>query len=115
MNRRLIERTRRTIGRIATAHDITITRMIVYGSQAGVDHTAESDIDIVLVSPDWEGEDYFARPLDFLIEWPHDDLPSPDIIPVTPTELDERAQDEYDIIQTAIETGVVTEPQTATG
>ena len=113
MNRQLIERTQRTIEQIATEHDITIVQIIIYGSQAREDHTAESDIDIVLVSPDWEGEDYFARPLDFLIEWPHDDLPSPDIIPVTPLELEERVKDEHDIIRTAIETGVVAE--TATG
>lgn len=92
---------------IAQEHEIQLEQVIVYGSHASGDATEQSDIDLVLVSPDWEGVNYYERPTAFLIDWPRDELPTPDIIPVTPDELRKRAQSETDIVSTAVETGVL--------
>lgn len=91
---------------IAAAHDITLEQVIVYGSYAQKEATERSDIDIVLVSPDWEGVNYYTRPEAFLLDWPREDLPTPDIIPLTPEEFDRRAHSDTDIVRTAVETGV---------
>lgn len=95
---------------IAEAHGIELSKIVVYGSRARGDHTGESDIDLVLVSPDFEGVEFHARATDFYWEW-GPDLPSPDLIPVTPDEFAERAANPTDIVHEAVETGVsVTSP-----
>lgn len=104
-----IERAGEAARSIATSHDITLELVIVYGSHARGDAGDRSDIDLVLVSPDWESVDYYARPEAFLIEWPRDELPTPDIIPLTPEEFVRRSRSTTDIVHTAAETGVVAE------
>ena len=79
MSEPLIERVRRAIEHIAAENEIEIERIVVYGSQTREDHHEGSDLDIVLVSPDWKEINYYARPERFDIEWPYDDLPSVDI------------------------------------
>jgi predicted nucleotidyltransferase len=103
----IIERTSEIARSIARAHNLTLARIIVYGSHAHGEATERSDIDLILVSPDWEDIDYYARPEPFLIEWPRDELPTPDIVPVTPAEFAQRSQNETDIVRTAVETGIV--------
>lgn len=103
----IIQRTSAAARSIARAHDLTLNQIIVYGSHADATADERSDIDLVLVSPDWEGVDYYARPEPFLIDWPRETLPTPDIIPVTPAEFAQRSHTETDIVQTAVETGIV--------
>lgn len=107
MSDSIIQRTSAAARSIARSHDLTLDRIIVYGSHVDATADERSDIDLVLVSPDWEGVDYYARPEPFLIEWPRDELPTPDIIPVTPAEFKQRSQEDTDIVQTAVETGIV--------
>jgi predicted nucleotidyltransferase len=54
MSEPLIERVRRAIEHIAAENEIEIERIVVYGSQTREDHHEGSDLDIVLVSPDWK-------------------------------------------------------------
>lgn len=90
---------------IADRHGIDLTQVIVYGSVATDKNTTESDVDIVVVSPDFRGIDYYARAHDFQWEWDRERYGTPDIIPLTPNELRERAEDSTDIVSEAIETG----------
>ena len=110
MNEQAIERSKREIEAIAARNGIEIERIVVYGSQVREDHRRDSDLDLVLVSSDWEGVNYYARPERFNIEWPYDDLPSVDVVPLTPTEFERRSREEHDVVRTAVETGVVLEP-----
>lgn len=107
MSDSIIQRTSAAARLIARAHELTLSQIVVYGSHAAETADERSDIDLVLVSPDWEGVDYYARPEPFLIDWPRDELPTPDIIPVTPAEFTQRSQNETDIVRTAVETGIV--------
>lgn len=111
MHERTIRRTVVAIQDIADEYEYEIDRIIVYGSQARRDHTTESDIDLVIVSPTFEGVEYYARPHHFLWEWPREELPKPDIVPLTPAEFEERSRRESDIVHTAASEGIsVSEP-----
>lgn len=90
---------------IAERHDIDLTEVVVYGSVAADTNTTDSDTDVVLVSPDFAGVDYYARGHHFQWEWDRERYGSPDIVPVTPAELRERAADSADIVGEALETG----------
>lgn len=105
----IVQRAGKAAHSIAAAHEIRLDQIIVYGSYARGEAGKRSDIDLVLVSPDWEDVDYYARPEAFLLDWPRDELLTPDIIPLTPEEFARRSQSETDIVQTAAETGIVAE------
>lgn len=107
-NDHVIQQAGEAARKIAADHGLTLHEVLVYGSYAQETADESSDIDLVLVSPDWEGVDYYARPEPFLLEWPRDELPTPDIIPLTPSEFERRANEPADIVQTAVETGIVT-------
>jgi predicted nucleotidyltransferase len=90
---------------IAERHGIDLTQVVVYGSIATSTNTTESDVDVVLVSPDFMGVDYYARGHHFQWEWDRERYGTPDIIPVTPGEFHERAEDPTDIVSEALDTG----------
>jgi predicted nucleotidyltransferase len=48
-----IDRVRETLQETAIGY--TLTEVIVFGSRARGDHRPESDVDVLLVSPDFEG------------------------------------------------------------
>ena len=107
MNREIATEAVEAIREIARQHDYRIERIVVFGSWATGEETARSDIDIVIVSPDWECVEFYERPRSFLIEWPREELPTPDIHPLTPEEFEERSQTAGDIIHTAVNEGTV--------
>jgi predicted nucleotidyltransferase len=90
---------------IAERHDIDLTQVVVYGSVAADTNTTESDTDIIVVSPDFGGVDYYARSHHFQWEWDRERFGTPDIIPVTPSEFRERTADPTDIVSKALDTG----------
>jgi tRNA nucleotidyltransferase (CCA-adding enzyme) len=84
VNDHSIRRAREAIEVIAAKHDLTVERVVVYGSYARGDDEA-SDLDIVVVCPEWADEDdYYARPIPLLLEWPRGELPVPDIVSPLP-------------------------------
>ncbi|PSQ22772.1 hypothetical protein BRD01_08680 [Halobacteriales archaeon QS_8_65_32] len=84
-----MRRAREATEEIAAEHDLTVERVVVYGSYARGDDEA-SDLDIVVVCPEWADEDdYHARPIPLLLEWPRGEL---------------------DVARTAVRTGIVVEP-----
>lgn len=110
MNDHAIRRAREATEEIAAKHDLTVERVIVYGSYARGDDEA-SDLDIVVVCPEWADEDdYYARPIPLLLEWPRGELPVPDIVPLSPEEFERRSNAAHDVARTAVRTGIVVEP-----
>jgi predicted nucleotidyltransferase len=101
---------------IAQRHGIDLAQVVVYGSVATDENTSESDADVVVVSPDFTGIDYYARAHYFQWEWDRERYGTPDIVPVTPSEFRERADDSADIVSEALDTGKqFSTPPTASG
>lgn len=90
---------------IADRHDIDLALVVVYGSVATDRNTTESDVDVVLVSPDFAGVDYYARSHHFQWDWDRERYGTPDIVPLTPDEFRERSTDQTDVVSEAVDTG----------
>jgi predicted nucleotidyltransferase len=106
MNRAGGEQVRAQIQSIAEQSGYELVRMLVFGSRARGDHRADSDIDVILVSPDFEGVAFHQRSGPFYRDWNYEELPSPEFVPLTPAEFDERASAESPtVLQTAVEEG----------
>ncbi|MBI2434354.1 MAG: nucleotidyltransferase domain-containing protein [Candidatus Hydrogenedentes bacterium] len=48
-------------------HGVHVAKMVLFGSQARGNAREDSDIDLIVVSPDFEGKDFHQR-LDILVE-----------------------------------------------
>jgi len=82
-----------------------ITQAILFGSRARGDHLADSDYDIVLVSPDFQGIFFSQRSAlmyDFWTHWPLDIEP----LCYTPEEF-EKKKTQTGIVSEAVREGVV--------
>ncbi|PSQ19466.1 hypothetical protein BRD01_16135 [Halobacteriales archaeon QS_8_65_32] len=91
---------------IANEADYDLVRVVMFGSRARGDHRADSDIDVILVSPGFGSVAFYRRSGPFYRKWDYEELPSPEFVPLTPAEFDERASAESTTIaQTAIEQG----------
>lgn len=90
---------------VADDVDLDLTNVIVFGSVARGDATDDSDVDLILVSPDFEGTEFHERAVEFDWEWDRE-YGTPDITPVTPDEFTERRNADNDVIATAVEEGV---------
>lgn len=78
--------------------------MLVFGPRARGDHRADSDVGVILVSPDFEGVPFYRRLGLFYRGWDYEELPSLEFVPLTPAEFDERASAESPtVVQTAVE------------
>ena len=89
---------------IAAEADLRLECLVVFGSVPRNENDTDSDVDIVLVSPDF-GPDYYARSHPFQWQWDRETFGTPDIIPLTPDEFDQRSDDSGDIVHEAVETG----------
>jgi len=81
-----------------------ITRAIFFGSRARGDHLVDSDYDIVLVSPDFQGVFFSQRSAwmyDFWTHWPLEIEP----LCYTPEEF-ETKKDQIGIVSEAIKEGI---------
>lgn len=103
----------KTIGQVtenlATTADrvgYTLEEVIVFGSRARDDYRPESDVDVLVVSPDFEGMKPYKRPKLFYRGWDYDELPDPEFICLTPAEFEERKQLRPHIVRTAVTEGV---------
>jgi len=91
---------------IADSHGFEVAELIVYGSVARGDHTADSDVDVIIVSPDFAGTDFYARAADFRFDWDTEEHPIPDLIPLTPAEFRKRTSREHDVVSVAVREGI---------
>ncbi len=106
MDEATINRVDNELRRIADDHDLTIDRIIYFGSRVRGDYEAHSDIDVILVSPTFEDQPTYKRPAPFYRGWPYDDLPEPELICLTPDEYDEQRRREPHIVREATKTGM---------
>jgi predicted nucleotidyltransferase len=97
---------RRKLGEIARSQGLELDRVIVFGSRASGGYTAESDIDILLVSDAFEGVAWYRRPAPFYRHWDYGSLPEPEIICLTRDEFERRRRMDPHIVREAVETGI---------
>lgn len=106
MDSRTIERVSETLTATADRLGYTLSEVIVFGSRARDDYRSESDVDILIVSPDFEGVKAYKRPKQFYRDWDYETLPDPEFICLTPAEFEERRQIQPHIVNTAVDEGV---------
>lgn len=84
-----------------------ITRMILFGSRARGDHLSTSDVDLIVVSPDFASMPFLRRIREVVALWESDlDL---EVLPYTPEEF-ERKKEEIGIVAVAAREGVEIRP-----
>lgn len=107
MDTETVERVTETL--VTTAEEVgyTLSEVIIFGSRTRDDYRPESDVDVLLVSPDFEGMPSYKRPKLFYRHWDYDELPDPEFICLTPAEFEERKAKRPHIVRTAVEEGVV--------
>ena len=91
---------------VAEDKDIGIEKLVVFGSRARDDFREESDIDLLIVSQDFENTAWNKRPKPFYKNWNYDKMPIPEFICLTPEEFEERKHKDPHIVRTAVEEGV---------
>ncbi len=80
-----------------------ITRMILFGSRARGEHLRTSDVDLLVVSPDFASMPFLRRIREIVALWESDlDL---EVLPYTPEEF-ERKKGEIGIVAIAAREGV---------
>jgi hypothetical protein len=83
---------------------IIVDKIILFGSQARGDMKEGSDIDFIVVSPDFKGIKSFKRAPLFYILWDHKQ--DVDIICLTPEEF-EKKKKQISIVSEALKEGIV--------
>lgn len=106
MDNRTVERVTRTLRTTADEHDIALAELIVFGSRTREDYRPDSDVDVLVVSPDFEGVRNYERPKPFYRGWKYGTLPDPEFICLTPAEFEERKRLDPHLVRTAVEEGV---------
>lgn len=106
MDSKTIRRVSETLRETADAVGYTLTEVIVFGSRVREHYRPESDVDVLLVSPDFEGVPAYKRPKQFYRRWDYDELPDPEFLCLTPEEFEERKQLRPHIVRTAVDEGV---------
>ncbi|WP_135853333.1 nucleotidyltransferase domain-containing protein [Halorussus salinus] len=91
--------------RIGHQNGINPTTVVVFGSYARGDPTPSSDVDVVVVSPDFEEDDVHARRYHWDWDWNYDEYPTLDLIPLRPSEFRKFSSRSNHIVATAVETG----------
>ena len=74
-----------TFRNILEAKGVKPLKIILYGSYAKGDYTETSDIDLVIISDDFEGKDYWER-IDILTEAIYEVFAPLEVVAMTPDE-----------------------------
>jgi len=82
---------------------INLNKIILFGSRARGEERKNSDVDLIIVSKDFNGEKSFKRPAKFYLEWDYDY--ETDIICLTPEEFKKKRM-QIGIIQNALKEGI---------
>jgi len=106
MDRETVGRVGSQLEEIAAGNSIELEKAIAFGSRVRGDYTERSDIDIILVSPDFEGVPVARRSREFYLDWNYEQLPEPEFICLTPDEFDSKRKKDPHIVRTAVEEGV---------
>lgn len=106
MDTETIERVTETLFETAERIGVDLEEVIVFGSRVRDDYRPESDVDVLLVSPDFEGVAPYKRPELFYRGWDYGELPDPEFVCLTPAEFEERTGKRPHIVTTAVEEGV---------
>lgn len=106
MDTNTIERVTASIEATADRTGVSLDELIIFGSRARGDYRPGSDVDILMVSPDFEGVPSYRRSKLFYRYWDYDSLPDPEFICLTPAEFEERKQKQPHIVRTAVDEGV---------
>ncbi|MFB6158079.1 MAG: nucleotidyltransferase domain-containing protein [Candidatus Nanohalobium sp.] len=106
MDKNTVEEVRERLMEKAEEENIELDELIVFGSRAREDYRESSDVDVLLVSPDFEDTNYYKRPRPFYDAWNYDKLPEPEFICLTPEEFREKREKKPNIVRTAVEEGV---------
>jgi len=106
MDRETSERVKDLIQKVAEEEGIELEDIILFGSRAREDYSGHSDVDILLVSEDFEGVKWYERDKEFQRNWDYRELPAPEIICVTPDEFETRKKKLGDVIRKASKEGV---------
>lgn len=93
---------RKLIERLAA---IRVERAIVFGSRVRGDALLTSDLDLILVSPDFEGLSFTDRPMAVHDAWDFEEAPSLEVICYTPEEF-ARKRERIGLVRTAVEEGL---------
>lgn len=103
MDRATIERVAENL--LATAERIgyPLDEVIVFGSRVREDYRDDSDVDVLIVSPDFEGMKAYKRSKLFFRDREYDELPDPKLICLTTEEFEERRTKQPHIVRTAVE------------
>ncbi|WP_166035466.1 nucleotidyltransferase domain-containing protein [Halorussus pelagicus] len=99
----------REVARVGRQNGVAPVTVVVFGSYANDDPTPSSDADVVVVSPDFEEDDVYARRFYWDWDWNHDEFPTLDLIPLRPDEFREFSSRSGHIAATAVTTGDVFE------
>ncbi|MFB6294225.1 MAG: nucleotidyltransferase domain-containing protein [Candidatus Nanohaloarchaea archaeon] len=106
MDTETIERVKTVIQQVAAEESMELAELVVFGSRVRDDYRADSDVDILIVSPAFDGVPWNKRPGPFYEAWDYDTLPTPEFICLTPDEFAEKKERQPHIVRTAVENGV---------
>ena len=83
--------------------NMNISKFILFGSRARGDNKKNSDVDILIVSPDFEGKKSFKRSPSFYLMWNYDY--EVDFICLTPEEFN-KLKKKVTIVREAVREGI---------
>lgn len=106
MDSATIERVKDTLHETAETVGYSLAEVIVFGSRVRDDYRPESDVDVLIVSPDFEGLPTQKRSKLFYRHWDYGQLPDPEFICLTPAEFEERRAMVPHIVRTAVDEGI---------
>lgn len=106
MDEETVERVKNLVNKTAEKYKINLEKVIIFGSRAREDYTKKSDVDLLLVSPDFKNIAWNKRPGPFYEEWDYKKLPEPEFICLTPKEFKEKKKKKPHIARNAVEKGV---------
>lgn len=106
MDRETIERVEVLLKRIIEENEMDVEKIFVFGSRARDDYKDYSDVDLLIVSEEFEGVSWNRRPSLFYDEWDYNQLPTPEFICLTPEEFKEKRNRKPHIVKKATEEGI---------
>lgn len=106
MDKETVENVKSSLEQTADEENLELNHVYVFGSRARNDYREDSDVDLLIVSKDFEGVDWNKRPRSFYLNWDYDRLPEPEFICLTPEEFEEKKDKKPHIVSTAVDEGV---------